>query len=112
MPEEEDSGEEADFANLRKRLLGFQDAIGTFDPELCCNSFDAGNNGNWRDIEVALFELHRFSEPLKGFLLVSSFFLTVDKAWEATKHFATFTKLLAQLVNLCIVLILPNFNSA
>jgi len=77
MPEDEDSGEEADFANLRKRLLVFQDAIGNLDPELYCKalaalisstfeSFSNGSNQNWRDIEVALYEMHRFSEPLKG----------------------------------------------
>jgi hypothetical protein len=116
MPEEDDSGEEADFVNLRKKLLGFQDAIGSFDPELYCNSlaalisstfdsFNMGNSQNWRDIEVALFELHRFSEPLKGFPTVLSHLLTIDKAWENTEHYAIFTKLLAQLVRLCIVLI-------
>jgi hypothetical protein len=116
MPEEDDSGEEADFVNLRKKLLGFQDAISSFDPELYCNSlaalisstfesFNTGNSQNWRDIEVALFELHRFSEPLKGFPTVLAHFLTIDKAWENTEHYATFTKLLAQLVSLCIVLI-------
>jgi len=77
MPEDEDSGEEVDFVNFRKKLLVFQDAVGNLDPELYCNSlatlisstfesFSNGSNQNWRDIEVALYEMNRFSEPLKG----------------------------------------------
>lgn len=91
MPEDEDSGEEADFANLRKRLLGFQDAIGSLDPELYCNSLatlisstfescGGGSNHNWRDIEVALFEMLRFSEPLKGFPPAFTTFLKIRQS--------------------------------
>jgi exportin-T len=75
--ENDDSGEEAEFHDLRKRLLSFQDSIGAIDPELYSRSlgdlitstFQAMNSGssqNWRDVEVALFEMHVFAEPLKG----------------------------------------------
>ena len=121
MPDDDDSGEEADFVNFRKKLVVFQDAVGNLDPELYCNSlatlisstfesFTKGNNQNWRDIEVALYEMNRFSEPLKGVPLPYLCPLKIDKAWENTPHFSTFTNLLAQLVDLGIVLIRPSLT--
>jgi exportin-T len=75
--ENDDSGEEAEFQDLRKRLLSFQDAIAAIDPglytrslgNLITSTFQAINSDssqNWRDMEVALFEMHSFSEPLRG----------------------------------------------
>ena len=75
--ENDDSGEEAEFQDFRKRLLSFQDSIGAIDPELYSQSlgglvtstFQAvktGSSQNWRDMEVALYEMHSFSEPLRG----------------------------------------------
>jgi exportin-T len=75
--ENEDSEVEAEFHDLRKRILSFQDSIAVIDPELYSNSvrefvsstFQSvimARNNNWRDVEVALMELHAFAEPLKG----------------------------------------------
>jgi exportin-T len=75
--ENEDSEVEAEFHDLRKRILSFQDSIAVIDPELYSNSvrefvsstFQSvimAPNNNWRDVEVALMELHAFAEPLKG----------------------------------------------
>jgi exportin-T len=72
-----DSEEEAEFQDLRKRLLSFQDTIGTIDPDLYSQSISTlvmstlqalnlGQGNNWRDTEVALLEMHTFAEPLKG----------------------------------------------
>lgn len=77
MTENDDSGEEAEFQDLRKRLLSFQDAIGAIDPDLYSRSLgnlitstlqaiSTGSSQNWRDMEVALFEMHSFAEPLRG----------------------------------------------
>jgi exportin-T len=79
--ENDDSDIEAEFHDLRKRLLGFQDSIAVLDPALysesvyqfVTNTFKAMNsasNTDWRDAEVALLELHSFAEPLKGTLWV------------------------------------------
>jgi exportin-T len=75
--ENDDSGEEAEFQELRKRMLSFQDHIGAIDPDLYSQSLgslitstfqavNAESGQNWRDMEVALFEMYTFSEPLKG----------------------------------------------
>jgi exportin-T len=75
--ENEDSEVEAEFHDLRKRILSFQDSLAVIDPDLYSNSvrefvgstFQSvimAPNNNWRDVEVALMELHAFAEPLKG----------------------------------------------
>jgi exportin-T len=76
-PKHIDSEEEAEFQDLRKRLLSFQDTIGTIDPDLYSRSINTlvtstlqapnlGQSNNWRNVEVALLEMHTFAEPLKG----------------------------------------------
>lgn len=76
-PENDDSENEAEFTELRKRLLAFQDSIAVLDPALysesvydfVANTFNAMNRDHstdWRDAEAALIELHSFAEPLKG----------------------------------------------
>jgi exportin-T len=80
-PLDNDSGEEAEFQDLRKRLLGFQYSIGLIDPDLYSDCIQGlirgvliglGSNSveNWRDIEVALYEMHTYSEPLRGTTLI------------------------------------------
>lgn len=75
--EHEDSEVEAEFHDLRKRLLSFQDSIAAIDPGLYSDAVHdfvgstfqtmlMASTNNWRDIEVALVELHAFAEPLKG----------------------------------------------
>jgi len=81
--ENEDSDLEAEFHDLRKRLLAFQDSIAALDPTLysesvyqfVTNTFKAMNsapNSDWRDTEAALVELHSFAEPLKGTYLTGN----------------------------------------
>jgi exportin-T len=76
-PSKYESELEADFHDLRKRILSFEDSIAMLDPDLYPNSvyefitgifqrFVSASNVNWRDLEVALFQLHAFIEPLKG----------------------------------------------
>jgi exportin-T len=73
----DDDDEEAEFLDLRKRLIAFQDSIAAIDPDLYSSSLHAlvtstfrlvesGSSANWRDAEVALLELHSFAEPLRG----------------------------------------------
>lgn len=72
-----DSEEEAEFQDLRKRLLSFQDAIGTIDPNLYSRSINTfvtstlqtlnlDQSNDWRNVEAALLEMYAFAEPLKG----------------------------------------------
>jgi len=67
---------EAEFHDLRKRLLAFQESIAVLDSALysesvfqfVTNTFKVLNSTpstDWRDTEVALVELHSFAEPLK-----------------------------------------------
>ena len=81
-PEIDDSEIEAEFHDIRKRLLAFQDSIAVLDPalysesvyEFVTSNFKVMNNTpntNWRDTEVALIELHSFAEPLKGTIGIS-----------------------------------------
>jgi len=74
--ENEDSEEEAEFHDLRKRLLGFQESVAATDPELysravqnlvsaALRSLNSGTS-NWRDMEVALVEMNAFADCLKG----------------------------------------------
>lgn len=78
--ENDDSDLEAEFHDLRKRLLAFQESIAVLDPALYSESvfqfvtntfkiLDSAPDTDWRDTEVALVELHSFAEPLKGILL-------------------------------------------
>ena len=57
--------------------MTFQESIGSLDPDLYSTSihnmimsafhaFKSESGMNWRDMEVALYELHAFAEPLKG----------------------------------------------
>jgi exportin-T len=109
-PLDNDSGEEADFQDLRKQLLGFQYSIGSIDPDLyssCIHkligetlqALSSGSIKNWRDIEAALYEMHTFSEPLKGISLLNVADL-VNGNWENTRHFELFTELFTELVTL------------
>jgi len=77
-PEAEDSEEEAEFHDLRKRLLGFQESVAASDPDLysqaiqnlvsgALRSLNSGTS-NWRDMEVALVEMNAFADCLKGIL--------------------------------------------
>lgn len=76
-PDDDDDDEEAEFLDLRKRLIGFQDAIATIDPDLYSSSIpglvtstfqlvESGSTDDWRDAEVALLELHAYVEPLRS----------------------------------------------
>jgi exportin-T len=95
-PENNDSDEEAEFHDLRKRLLSFQDSIGAIDPNLYSHSLrdlimstfqavSVGSTENWRDLEVALLELHTFAEPLKGNFKLSNLG-THDSKWPVGKR--------------------------
>lgn len=75
-PEDEDSEEEAEFHDMRKRLLGFQESVGAIDPDLysqavqnlvsaALRSLNSGTS-NWRDTEVALVQMNAFADCLKG----------------------------------------------
>ena len=77
-PENEDSEEEAEFHDLRKRLLGFQESVAASNPDLysqavqnlvsgALRSLNSGTS-NWRDVEVALVEMNAFADCLKGTL--------------------------------------------
>lgn len=57
--------------------MTFQESIGSLDPDLYSTSihnmimsafhaFKSKSGMNWRDMEVALYELNAFAEPLKG----------------------------------------------
>lgn len=94
-PGDDDSEIEAEFHDMRKRLLSFQESIATLDPELFSRSihqivtstfqaYISGETDNWRDLEVALFELHAFAEPLK-----------VNGLWEGTVHAKRFMEMLS-----------------
>jgi len=72
----EDSELETDFLDLRKRILSFQDTIAVLHASLYSDSvyefvtqiftkFASGSSNGWQDIEVALFLLRAFAEPLK-----------------------------------------------
>lgn len=72
----DDSELETDFLDLRKRILSFQDTIAVLDAQLYSDSiyesvthvfkeFLPGSLDAWQDMEVALFQLHSFADPLK-----------------------------------------------
>ena len=110
----EDSELETDFHDLRKRILSFQDTIAVLDARLYSdsvyqfvtrvfNKFASGSLNTWQDMEVALFQLHAFAEPLKRISKCLWWLILGDGSWENSVHLHRFVDMLSQAVNLCML---------
>jgi exportin-T len=107
----EDSDMETDFLNLRKRILSFQETIAGLNPTLYSDSvydlvariftdFASGVLDTWQDVEVALFQMHAFGEPLKRSLTVYHQLTLGNGHWDNSTHLHRFSNLLSQAVSL------------